>query len=40
MLNFEIRESEENDFLSDDTEDELDEDVDIEFEFDKELNKN
>ena len=35
MLNFEIRESEENDFVLDDTEDELDEDVDIELEFDK-----
>ena len=40
MLNFEIRESEENDFVSNDAKDELDEDIDIEFEFDKELNKN
>ena len=35
----EIRELEENDFVLDDTEDELDEDVDIELEFDKELDK-
>ena len=35
----EIKEPQKNDFVSDDTEDELDEDVDIELEFDKELVK-
>ena len=35
----EIRESKENDFVTDDTKDELDEDVDIELESDKELHK-
>ena len=35
----EIREPKENDFVSNDTEDELDEDVDTELESDKELDK-